>query len=491
MMEKPFYPIIYVRGYAGTQGEVEDTVADPYMGFNLGSTKLRQSWKSDVGRHVFESPVVRLMKDHEYSDIYLDGAEWPLEERPDPKTVWIYRYYEPVSEDLGTGHRPEIEDYARGLKRLIHSMREKMCVDEAEKDAFRVYLVAHSMGGLIARCYLQNICAGEESFVDKVFTYASPHGGIDFRLVGNIPDFLRVNNMENFNERRMRDYLSLDSDEDVSTLKGFEPDRFFCLIGTNHRDYGAIKGLSRKAVGPMSDGLVQIKNAYTKGSPRAYVHRSHSGHYGIVNSEEGYQNLRRFLFGDYRADISLSVEELTLPAKVQRKKDQGKRIRASYHFETVLRTRGSRWDLHRRLVSEESAHFVPYDRYVKEDNNVFLATAYLLRSARVNNNRQTLGFSLYLGILVPEYEVDGFLFLDDHYEGGYLFRDKINLELKPSGSDGNPVLKWGVDSRTPNRATKAAKLKREDDGAFRFAIPLEQPTKPGFKGELMITARKV
>ena len=36
------YPIIYVRGYAMTQSEIEDTVADPYMGFNVGSCKVRQ-----------------------------------------------------------------------------------------------------------------------------------------------------------------------------------------------------------------------------------------------------------------------------------------------------------------------------------------------------------------------------------------------------------------------------------------------------------------
>ena len=37
-MEKikhPYYPIIYVRGYAMTQGEIDDTSATPYMGFNL------------------------------------------------------------------------------------------------------------------------------------------------------------------------------------------------------------------------------------------------------------------------------------------------------------------------------------------------------------------------------------------------------------------------------------------------------------------------
>jgi hypothetical protein len=43
-IEPPFHPIIYVRGYAGNDAEVEDTVADPYMGFNLGATKIWQLW---------------------------------------------------------------------------------------------------------------------------------------------------------------------------------------------------------------------------------------------------------------------------------------------------------------------------------------------------------------------------------------------------------------------------------------------------------------
>jgi hypothetical protein len=38
----PYFPIIYVRGYAMTANEIADTVATPYMGFNLGSTKLRR-----------------------------------------------------------------------------------------------------------------------------------------------------------------------------------------------------------------------------------------------------------------------------------------------------------------------------------------------------------------------------------------------------------------------------------------------------------------
>jgi hypothetical protein len=40
--QHPYHPIIYVRGFAATQGEIEETVADPYMGFNIGST--RRAW---------------------------------------------------------------------------------------------------------------------------------------------------------------------------------------------------------------------------------------------------------------------------------------------------------------------------------------------------------------------------------------------------------------------------------------------------------------
>ena len=40
-MNAPFYPIVYVRGYAATQGEINATVDDPFYGFNVGSTHIR------------------------------------------------------------------------------------------------------------------------------------------------------------------------------------------------------------------------------------------------------------------------------------------------------------------------------------------------------------------------------------------------------------------------------------------------------------------
>ena len=73
LFEHPYYPIIYVRGYAGTDSDIEDTVSDPYMGFNLGSTRIRTLWTGDTERYYFESPLVRLMKDFKYTDVYSAG----------------------------------------------------------------------------------------------------------------------------------------------------------------------------------------------------------------------------------------------------------------------------------------------------------------------------------------------------------------------------------------------------------------------------------
>ena len=91
----PYHPVIYVRGFAGSQGEIDDTVADPYMGFNIGSTKSRQVGDGSVRRFFFESPLVRLTDEivwtktptgvergkERYSDVYVNGEDLTA---PDP-----------------------------------------------------------------------------------------------------------------------------------------------------------------------------------------------------------------------------------------------------------------------------------------------------------------------------------------------------------------------------------------------------------------------
>lgn len=490
-LQVPYYPIVYVRGYAGSQSEVEATTSDPYMGFNLGSMKLRQRWTGSIERHIFESPLIRLMKDHGYRDIYTAGSEISTDVDIPERSLWIYRYYEPVSADLGAGKRREIEDYARGLHDFIETIRDRICGKDngdpevrQSRAAFRVYLLAHSMGGLIVRCYLQNIRRDQAVPVDKVFTYATPHGGIDIRLAGNLPAFITLNNMDNFNVDRMREYLQLDADTQVTSLAGrFPVQRFFSLVGTNHRDYTVSGGMARKLVGPMSDGLVRIQHAAVDKTPRAFVHRSHSGDYGIVNSEEGYQNLVRFLFGDVQVDALLNIEDVSLPPRVAKAKAEGRRIRASYHIEIIGRVRGARWDLHRRLVDEESAIFKTYDDLIQPQKEIHLLTTYLANWARVRRTSRKLGLSLDLRVLVPEYEIDGSWFAAEHYDGGYLFRDKLNLEVS---SESGAQLRYGWDGRTPNRTSKSIRATAKDDGRLEYRVPVQQKTVPGINAEMVI-----
>jgi hypothetical protein len=89
MNEKAIHPLIYVRGYAMTQQEIEDAVADPYMGFNLGSSKVRQLWDGTVKKFYFESPLVRLMKEYGYDDVYDEGIDQVADERArNPSVKW-------------------------------------------------------------------------------------------------------------------------------------------------------------------------------------------------------------------------------------------------------------------------------------------------------------------------------------------------------------------------------------------------------------------
>ena len=519
-IEPPYYPIIYVRGYAGNDEEIEDTVADPYMGFNIGATKFRQGWTGTVRRHYFESPFYRLAKDFGYTDVYSHGQHMPPDLEISPKSVVIYRYYDeqffddlsgtPPINDLSEieGERRDIEEFADGLGQLILRLRDRVCESDTQAlNDFRVYLVAHSMGGLVCRCFLQNPGVGSaeaKRLVDKVFTYATPHNGIDFKLLGNVPSFFSRNNINNFSRKRMKRYLALSTRaKDVCNLRGrFNPDRFFCLVGTNWRDYLVAGGWSRRLTGPMSDGLVRIANATVydqktanapkSHTPRAFVHRSHSGHFGIVNSEEGYQNLTRFLFGDLRVDGVLHLDDITLPPEVEKAKNDDKEIRASYHFEVVVRVRGYDWELHRRTASDESAIFRTFDEMFKatKPRSPHLFSTFLSTRARVKAERLSLGFAIYLAVLVPDYEVDGFLWRDEHYEGSYLFRDTITLEATPIKDDeGNDTYKvrYGFDSRSPNRTTKNAEV-NEINGRYVCEIPIDSKTRPGMKGRLVLSA---
>lgn len=562
----PYHPIIYVRGFAATHDEIEETVADPYMGFNIGSTKARQVWDGKLRKFFFESPIVRLKDEivwlrdangrikrsnRRYDDVYVDGDDLTAPDPEDSKkplapnialpyqSITIFRYYDEASEAFGMKETPPIEHFAQNLSDLILRMRELVCRtgpdpitgdpldNEVSREDFRCYLIAHSMGGLICRAFLQNPKLGDpdaRKAVDKVFTYATPHNGIDLRIVRNVPAWATFGSANNFNRERMAEYLNVkipkgvsSDDLDVSVVTdGISPRRIFNLVGTNPADYLVMRGISAWAAGDTSDGLVQQKNATTRGpaekdgsfvrSPRAFVHRSHSGHYGIVNSEEGYQNLTRFLFGSLRVDGFLEIDELSLPEEVYQAWKEGKEVRASYQFETIASVRGVQWQMHRRTVRENSAIHRGYDdlfpkgkdgtRTPNRERSPHLFSVFLDPSKSMNDDvpmkKRSVSFSFDLAVLVPDYEVNRVLWLDRHYEGGYIYRELILVEATPDPKAQNGwQITYGYQSKTPNTAAEPVNTTRLPEGeGIQFQIDVAQPNPPGIKATLRLEARR-
>jgi hypothetical protein len=520
--QHPYHPIIYVRGFAATQNEIEETVSDPYMGFNIGSTKARIAWTGNVKRFYFESPLVRLMGDHRYEDVLVEGDDLVAAEHSDYpipyRCIIIYRYYDEASKDFGDGKTPPIEHFAKGLDKLILRLREKICANKDNKMTpadFRVHLVAHSMGGLVCRAFLQNSKLGSaeaRAAVDKLFTYATPHNGIDMRIVRNVPGWLSFGDVNNFNRERMAKYLDLPEGDDVSIVKNFPPERIFNLVGTNPGDYTVAGGVSAWAAGDASDGLVRVENATTHGpgpdgkdvtSPRAFVHRSHSGHFGIVNSEEGYQNLTRFLFGSLRVDGILDIDDITLPVEVQKAYEEGKTVRASYQFEIAASVRACQWQMTRREVRENSAIFRSYDelfpgrdrtrRAPDRSKSPHLFSLFLDPSKSVKASK-SVSFAFDIKVLVPDYIVGGTLFMKRHYEGGYIYRELILVEAFPDKTaPAGWRVKYGYQDINPGKPGVDAESRplviTDMAAGLVFNIPIEQKARPGLHGTLRIETR--
>jgi pimeloyl-ACP methyl ester carboxylesterase len=329
-------PIVYIRGYAGPTTGIDAQVDDPFYGFNKGATHVRVGGSGELAFYQFEGPMLRLMVDHNYQLLVHGDQDAYLQNSADgtvpAASIWVYRFYdqaattfaapprrpffERVFTDIGRHFTAEgfnIESAAAGLYDLIKVVQRKVDADDK-----RVILVAHSMGGLIARCMMQKVAVEREdpakNLVAKLFTYGTPHGGIVFETASLnwFEEVIGPAGSKIFAPEKMYGYLTPGQKFGDLAPKGWDPqlmppdvfdtNEVFCLVGTDPKDYGVPK----IAVGPKSDGLVCIERAYVRKANRAFVFASHSGSYGEVNSEEGYQNLRRFLFGRWQVRVDLA-----------------------------------------------------------------------------------------------------------------------------------------------------------------------------------------
>ena len=103
----------------------------------------------------------------------------------------------------------------------------------------------------------------------------------------------------------------------------------------------------------------------------------------------------------------------------------------------------------------------------------------------------SVSFAFDLKVLVPDYEVDGLLFMKRHYEGGYVLRRLILVEaFADVAALGGWRIKYGFQDDNPGRPGKdAATYALAGDAGIAFDIPIDQKSRPGVKGTLRIEAR--
>jgi PGAP1-like protein len=341
----PYYPIVYVRGYAMTASAREETFNNAYYGFADTSVEKRQAPPPDYfAADVFESQLIRFMKMKQYQ--YCDAVNRDKTNflRDPTRSIWISRFYD---QDFFQQKVRNIQVHAEELRQLVceeipNRLKNELDVDLGPRDQdYKVILLAHSMGGLVCRTLIQNLLPNRHEdpkrWIYRLVTMGTPHGGIKLGLLPiEVQNFLTsvFNPMDAnmFSEDEMRKYLLLeDTRYDVYSLGGqgeatsFPVKRCFCLIGSDYGSYQVGMVIAKHVTGDFSDGLVKQDCAYLVAGPRpaknadgttadypdsqraywANVHRAHSGYRGIVNSYESFENLHRFLFGNIKADISL------------------------------------------------------------------------------------------------------------------------------------------------------------------------------------------
>lgn len=453
-------PVIYARGFAGPTSGIDRAVDDPFYGFNDGATHVRVGGDGDPAFYQFEGPLVRLITDEDYKVLVYGNQEAYLKASDDdslaPNSLWIYRFYDSAADTFGkSGHPYRLLDAAEGLLEFVKLVRNKTAGHP------KVWLVAHSMGGLVCRSMMQKVCpdSGIQAIdlVDKLFTYATPHNGIEFSIAGinvTVPEIAPFG-AEIFNRERMHAYLTpaaqlqttakpptdpggnVTWDAHVIPADVFPADRVFCIVGTDAADYGLVS----KAVGPKSDGLVQIDNAYVRRAHRAFIHRSHSGAYGEVNSEEGYQNLRRFLFGSRQVKVELCGLQLPDPPR-----NQGKDIRDVWQGEIRVSIRGLPV-----LINEQlAAHYCPIELNLEAgripldspDTPVPLTTVFLLDAQHDTGRRNDQGqqvsprcrYTLQLRAIHLQ-ERNGTFFWQHHLETAADWDDTLIVDIGPDDDD--------------------------------------------------------
>jgi hypothetical protein len=210
-----------------------------------------------------------------------------------------------------------------------------------------------------------------------------------------------------------------------------------------------------------------------------------------VNSEEGFQNLTRFLFGDVRVDGVLAIDSLPLPPTTRLQKLLGTRV--GYYFEVVVATRGALdFDLTRRTVANNCAMLRPRSALFEDDGTLkadarhpHLFSTFLDLSKRPADNKEMM-FTIQLAVSMITYSGENTPTNEHYVPGEYLFRDTLVISATPPA---DKDASWQVSFVLADSGWSSAKMTpavgmRDEAGQPYVAIPLRNGK--GFKATLRL-----
>lgn len=375
-------PLILIRGFGGLNVEDEKQLA--YQGFNVGTVYPQKRGQN----YIFEGMILKFMKsDWQYQDatnvvnyyakpitgmlsiapeleqldqsffsnhkIVIDPgmALQLVKNSPDPcKTLWVFRYYDLNDRTFAT--------YGEALVRLIEFIQALGKL--AGKPNVPVNIIAHSMGGLLAREAIQQTYPSKglraEQYINKIVTLGTPHQGITLQVLKEWSKIDAAEELEHFSpefQKKKKNPTSF-----VNFHKHFPLERLLTVVGTNYRSYGVtVSSWANRLfsvdgeAGPnynRSDGLVQQTYAQIPGAPRTFVHKCHGGFDSLVTARESYEIATRFFFANYKVRLRL------MRATVLRGKDWiGK---SEFFFGVSVKPRGVDFELFHQSAAAENCY---------------------------------------------------------------------------------------------------------------------------------------
>lgn len=247
----------------------------------------------------------------EMSQYFLESIKEPW------RSIWVFRYYDLKERKFDT--------YGNALVRLIYLIRELTANQAGIKP--KVNIIAHSMGGLIAREAVQvtypSLGLKAEDYINKIITLGTPHQGITFQILEDWLGFGgELGAQEELERFNLKNQTKLNNPYSFQNFeKHFPLERLLTIVGTNYKSYNLRQAsFLNRVFSPRyefgsnynrSDGLVKQFSAQIPGAPRTFIHKSHGGFDSVITSREAFEVATRFLFGNVRSRLRFVNAQIT------------------------------------------------------------------------------------------------------------------------------------------------------------------------------------